>query len=186
MLNIYSFLTNRKQFVKYDYCVSQLYDITSGVIEGPKLNPILFIVFLRKLLNVIQYPMPFTYADNTLINFIFSKDDLNAINEWNEKNNLKLNALKSVHFMRFTLKKSVDIPLYTINGQKIPTEHNHKHLGVFLDDKLSFNYYIEYVVTYCIRKWTTLNKLCLFASPHILLQLYKVYILPIVNYCNYT
>jgi hypothetical protein len=83
MLNILiSFLTNRKQFVKYDYYVSEFYDIISGVIEGAKLSPILFIVFLRKLLNVIHYSMPFTYADNTLIELIFSKNDLNAINEW--------------------------------------------------------------------------------------------------------
>jgi hypothetical protein len=129
--------------------------------------------------------MPFTHADNTLINFIFPKNDLNAINEWNEENNLKLNALKCVQ-MRFTLKKSVDIPLYTTNGQTIPTEHNHKHLGVFLDDKLSFNYHLEYVVTNCMRKWTTLKGLCLFARPDILLQLYKVDILPLIDYCNYT
>jgi len=34
-----------------------------------------------------------------------------------------------------------------------------------------------------MRKWIKLKRLCVFASPAILTQLYKVYILPLVEYC---
>jgi hypothetical protein len=88
--------------------------------------------------------------------------------------------------MRFTLKKSVEIILNKIDSQTIPTEPEHKHLGVFSDDKLSFNYHSEYIVKNCVRKWATLKRLCVFASSDILLQLYKGYTLPLINYCNYT
>jgi hypothetical protein len=37
-----------------------------------------------------------------------------------------------------------------------------------------------------MRMWTTLKRLCVIVSLDILLQLYQVYILPLIDYCNYT
>jgi len=172
---------------------SELFDVVSGVIQGGKLSPILFNIYIREIISVISYSKPFKYADDTvLLKLIYDKSDnvllqtdLDAVQKWSDKKCLKLNASKSVH-MRFSLKNSVEFPLYQINRQSIPLQQNHKHLGVFIDNMLTFNDHVEQVYTSCIRKWTTLKRLCVFASPAILTQLFKVYILPLVEYCNIT
>ena len=187
---ITSFLKERKECVKYEDVYSELFNVISGVIQGGKMSPTLFNIYVRKLLSVILASKSAQYADdNVLYKPIFShvdtqlmQTDLNAIHDWSKEYNLNLNASKSVH-LRFTLKKSIELPLYTIDNQVIPLQQKHKHLGVFIDNKLTFNYQTEYVYNSCIRKWTTIKRLCPFASPSILTQLYKVYILPLIEYC---
>jgi hypothetical protein len=90
---------------------------------------------------------------------VLFQTDLDAVQKWSDEKRLKLNASKSVH-MRFSLKKLVVFSLYQINGQSIPLRQNYKHLGVFIDNMLTFNDHVEYVYSSCIRKWTTLKRLC--------------------------
>ncbi len=65
------------------------------------------------------------------------QSDLDAVQKWSEEKSLKLNESKSIH-MRFTFKKSVEFSSYKINGQFIPLLVSHKHLGIFIDNKLSW------------------------------------------------
>ncbi len=80
---------------------------------------------------------------------------MNAIYEWSKENNLKLNALKSIH-MRFILKNLVEIPLYKIDVQTIHTEYEHKRPKVFLDDKLSLRIYCK--IRLIVANWTIDHK----------------------------
>ena len=65
-------------------------------------------------------------------------------------------------------------------------QQKHKHLGIYIDNKLTFNDYTQYVYNSCIRKWTTIRRICPFTSPTILTRLYKVYILPLIEYSFFT
>ncbi len=113
-----------------------------------------------------MHSKPYKYADDiVLLKMIYDlsdtvliQTDLDAVQKWSEDKGLKLNASKSVH-MRFTLRKSVELPLYKINAQSILLQENHKHLGIFIDNNLTFNNRVEYVYNTCIRKWTTLKRL---------------------------
>ena len=75
---------------------------------------------------------------------------------------------------------------YNINNCEIPVQTHRKHLGVVIDQKLSFNEYIDYVYNKSVKKWSYINRLCSYASPNVLLMLYKtyMYILPIIEYNN--
>jgi hypothetical protein len=77
--------------------------------------------------------------------------------------------------MRFSLKKLVEFSSYLYLYNEII------NIGVFIDNMLTFNDDVEYVYSSCVRKWTTLKRLCVFTSPVILTQLFKVYTLPLVG-----
>jgi hypothetical protein len=73
---IVDFLKDRKQFVKFDDCVSQLMKITLGVIQGGKLSPVLFNIYIRKLINFIDYSKSKQYADyNVVYKLIYNESD---------------------------------------------------------------------------------------------------------------
>ena len=83
----------------------------------------------------------FGFADDTAIirGIKTSKDcevmqnDLNNINQYFQKNDLKLNADKT-EFLRIELKNSV-FQTYSLNNIKLKEVESHKHLGVIYDKK---------------------------------------------------
>ncbi len=54
-----------------------------------------------------------------------------------KKKGIKLNVSKTKH-LRITFK-NVNLKKYTINNVEIETVVSHKHFGVIIDNKLSFN-----------------------------------------------
>ncbi len=76
--------------------------------------------------------------------------DLNEILNWFTKKGIKLNVSKTKH-LRITFK-NVNLKKYTINNVEIETVDRHKHLGVIIDNKLSFNEHIESLVNKALEK----------------------------------
>jgi len=108
--------------------------------------------------------------------------DLNEILNWFTKKGIKLNVSKTKH-LRITFK-NVNLKKYTINNVEIETVDRHKHLGVIIDNKLSFNEHIESLVNKALQKLSMLKRLCSSADSKTFLRLYKTYILPILENCN--
>ena len=71
-------------------------------------------------------------------------------------NFLNLNASKTVA-LRFGNQKT-NIDKLTLNKQIIPLT-SHKHLGLIIDNKLSFNPHIDYICKKVRQKWYLLNRL---------------------------
>jgi hypothetical protein len=80
---------NRKQFVNYENFSSQLYDVVSGIIQSGKLFPTLFIIYVRKLVDVVKFSKLFQFTDdNVILKPIYSvfdtellQNDLNCVQE---------------------------------------------------------------------------------------------------------
>lgn len=74
----------------------------SGVPQGTVLEPLLFIVALSDMLSVAQVVSLASYADNTKIyqmiqnpgEVVHLQCELDAINRWDEENNMQFNAGK--------------------------------------------------------------------------------------------
>lgn len=95
-----SFLMNRKQYVLINDTKNDMKTVIKGVPQGSKLAATLFIIYIN---NIFKLPLKF-YADDG--NLIFQSDkyknliedmtyDLHLIDNWIEKNNLKLNIAKT-------------------------------------------------------------------------------------------
>ena len=112
-----SYLSDRRQCVKYDGSLSSWGSIGVGVLQGSILGPLLFSLFVNDLPNVVDHTCVNMYADDTELHC--SEDDLqsvqydlqsdnNQIQTWLHANRLQLNVSKSVIMMLGSWQKLLD------------------------------------------------------------------------------
>jgi hypothetical protein len=184
------YFTNRFQYVKYDNFNSFLYEVMSGVLQGGVLSPILYNIFVRNFPLVLKYSKPFQFADDTaIIKGILSENDLNnfqidiyEISKWFESKGLTINASKTKH-LRISIR-NIQLKTYTINNSEIEVVQSHRHLGIIIDSKLSFNQHIDLIVNKALKNFSMLKRLCPRADGNTFLKMYKTYILSILENCN--
>ena len=86
---IRSYLTNRKQYVKFKTLESDYMDIKSGVPQGSILGTLRFSIYINDIVTVSKKFKCLMYSDDTTI--YFNLEDLSGINvEENVSNELIL------------------------------------------------------------------------------------------------
>ena len=149
-----SYLLDRKQYVVYNNCNSNVVDVTTGVPQGSILGTLLFSIFINDLIHVTEKTKCIMYADDTTIYFNLEDFDpatierdinseLEKINVWLKLNKLSLNVkkTKSVIFNR-KQNQIAEITL-SINGEDIENVEHFNFLGMILDEKLSWKNHIN-------------------------------------------
>lgn len=99
---IKSYLSNRKQCVRFKNVSSKLFDVTSGVPQGSHLGPLLFTLFINDLPKVFKFSNVLMYADDVKIFLSFDKysdhtqlqKDLDCFYFWCNENLMELNINK--------------------------------------------------------------------------------------------
>ena len=127
---IRSYLTNRKQYVKFKTLVSDYMDIKSGVPQGSILGPLLFSIYIIDLVTVSKKFIFLMYADDMTIYFILEdlsginvdenvSNEPNKVNSWLSLNKLSLNTDKTKCMPFHTRPKNIDPLTFSINGKQI-------------------------------------------------------------------
>ena len=152
-----SYLENRKQFVSVKYYNSSVMVINYGVPQGSVLGPLLFLLYINDIQYADSAAILNLFADDTSL-FVFDKDPIELFNRCNHS----LNAIND-WFLANKLKLSLDKCLYTIfnmgNRRLLPADHglsvsgiqlkrtkSVKYLGVFIDEDLTRQDHIHYLI----------------------------------------
>ena len=109
---------------------------------------------------------------------------LNRLSCWLTANLLKVNVSKSAS-MLIGSKRKYGNKLFNISlcGDPIPPVDNVKYLGIYIDRFLKWDIHITYLINKMKSRVYMLCRLKPLPS-NILLRLYKVYIVPMVDYCS--
>ena len=128
--------------------------IRSGEPQGSVLGPLLFLIYTNDLSDNIQSTCKIFANDISLFPHFFDKyrsqselnNDLQIISNWAFQWKMQFNPdpNKQAQEVYFSKKSNNENSLpVTFNNAKVVTCSTHKHLGLLLDKRLSFNEHIQ-------------------------------------------
>jgi hypothetical protein len=186
-------LTNRKQYVHCNGYNSEVSSVTSGVIQGGITSPTQFNIYVSDLQQHLLASILFQYADDKmLLKFIKNKDDvsllqrdLDTIYSKCEEQGLHFNASKSVH-LRIQLRQrsieKIQSVQYTLNNEKVPLVNSSRYLGVIIDTYLNFQEQCNTRIIKATQCWGKIKSTFKRVKGDILLRLYRIHVLPVLEY----
>ena len=134
-----SYLSNRRQCVRYGSEVSGLGAITVGVPQGSVLGPLLFLLYINDFSRLLDHGDTLMYADDTTVFSAGASNDhavraraerMSVAKKWYGANSLMLNDSKTLHVM-YTLRRNPD-PRQCV-----------KFLGIHVDTELTWRPHCE-------------------------------------------
>ena len=146
---IKNYLNNRMQCTEIGDTQSELELIKCGVPQGSVLGPLLFLIYINDIVNSSKLFKFTLFADDTSLYYSCKNTnnlenvincELAKISDWLSANRLSLNVAKSklLYFTNKNRNALKDIVI-KINGESLNEVDSAKYLGVYMDNKLSWN-----------------------------------------------
>ena len=188
-----SYLTDRKQFTTVNNKNSSMKNICCGVPQGSVLGPVLFLLYINDLSLAIRHGTTRLFADDTSI-FTYDKkiDELilksvevyKSLFKWCISNRLTINFSKT-GFMLFHAKNKPVPPDFNeieVDDIIISRTTVTKYLGLYVDEKLSWNYHVTQLCKKLTQYFGIFKKVKDKVTPKIVRQLYFAFIYSRINY----
>ena len=191
-----SYLENRKQYVQFDTCISDMKSICKGVPQGSLLGPLLFLIYINNLPNSSKLFNFLMYADDTSlfccledITFdnkeVVLNNELQHVHSWLRANRLTLNVPKKTKYMLFHKNKSNDIGELNLRicNDAIQSVNEFNFLGLYINSKLNWDTHTNFIGKRISRAVGVIKKMQLVFLKSVLITIYNALILPHINYC---
>lgn len=180
------FLKNRVSFVKIGDTIStERVNVSSGVIQGSVLGPILFLMYINDIILSIQNDVQYSlFADDLKIygtNPAVLQSEINNIEEWARVWNMPLAVNKTcvLHLGRNNPKTA-----YYMNCSRISPEEVVKDLGLRIDNKLRFDSHINFAVKKANALADQILRAFRFDTPQKFIWVFNTYARPHLDYCS--
>lgn len=185
---ISQFLTDRTQQVVLDGSSSSTAQVTSGVPQGTVLGPLLFLVYINDLPESVKAKTRL-FADDCLLYSVIRtaadakalQDDLDKLQEWEEKWLMKFNPSKC-ETIRLTNKKKIVDYTYNIHGTNLKLVDEAKYLGLTIDSKLKWGPHTNKAVKKANSTLGFLRRNLRKAPEKLKAQAYQTYVRPTIEY----
>ena len=170
--------------------------VLSGVPQGSVLGPLLFLIYINDAVHeaLDSHTHIILYADDILLYRVISnttdysmlQTDINTVSTWVTSNNLSLNVEKCKLMVISRLrKKSVSVPLLSLNGQPMERVSSYKYLGITITEDLSWSTHINEISRKSRKQIGMLyRQFYAWSTPEALLQLYTSTVRPHLEYAS--
>ena len=191
---IKSFLSDRRQVTRVGQFYSSSRPITSGVVQGSCIGPLLFVLYINDLTNVLGdavecklfaddvklYTAIRTSADQTRL-----QEALDRVVLWSDSWQLNISAKKCAKLTvgSHTLSMHKD---YSLCGKKVSNVREYQDLGITIDQGLKFKTHIHTVVAKARQRASLILKCFSSRDPNLLMRAFSVYVRPILEYASCT
>ena len=168
-------------------------NLESGVPQGSVLGPLLFLVYINDLPDKIRSNMRL-FADDSSLFIRASKvnethqileDDLRMIEQWGHQWKMIFNpdiSKQAVEVVFSNKTHKQNHPILFFNGIEVAKRPFAKHLGLYLDEKLSFTTHIKEKISIALNGLALLKFLSRYISRDVLNMSYKMYVRPHLDY----
>ena len=200
-----SYLSNRKQALRFNDTLSEWENISTGVPQGSVLGPLLFLIYINDINNVSTLFHEILFADDTsllgtLSNFTVVKpttqvewDNLNdlvnceleKIHNWLCMNKLSLNIKKTKYIVFHHQRKGDDTKLHLkLNNLPLSRVKTFNFLGLRINENLKWKDHISEVANKISKTIGVMNRIKNVVPTQILKCIYSSLILSRLHYCN--
>ena len=176
-----SYLAERKQYVRDNHISSTTEYISYRVPQGSTLGPLSFLIYINDIYHSMS-SQPTLFADDTCVAInanslsnleLNINSELKKISKWVNANHLTINPEKSnILVVPPKLNCTHDKIAVTINLTSVKVMKEAKHLGIIVDNKLTFGPHIAHLESKLSRAVGILSKLKHFLPSPLLLKLY--------------
>ena len=183
-----SYVSGRHQKVVLNGCQSTICSLTAGVPQGSILGPLLFLIYVNDITKNMECTINL-FADDTSVqkridnaaSFDIVNRDLQRLTSYGAQWLVKFNAVKTDYMI--TQKPICPYhPNLILNGETISESENHTHLGVTINNKLSWSVHINMAIAKADRRLSVIRR-CRNQIPQSCREtLYKTIIRPILDY----
>ena len=190
------FKSDRSQRVKVNGVYSSYRKLKYGVPQGSILGPLLFNLFINDIFYFINDAKLANYADDTtayiskkgVFPFLHAlKSETEIVLEWFKLNEMKSNSDKC----HMIIAENEHRPAYTSNTfiylekekQLLQNEEDVKLLGVWIDDKMTFEKHVRTLLKKANQKLHALMRVAKYISEDKLRTIMKTFIESQFNYC---
>ena len=145
-----SYLSGRKQRVSISGSLYKLLPVTSGVLQGSILGPLLFLLYNNELPLCTRFSKVALFVDDLKsAKIILSRQscielqsDIDSMYKWSQLWQMDLNVIKC-YIIFFTRSKNHILFDYTMNGVPLQRVDEIRDLGVIITSSLPWNNHIE-------------------------------------------
>lgn len=164
-----SYMTDRRQCVKFNGAFSDIETLQCGIPQGSCLGPLLFSIFVNHMPHVLRNAGTVMYADDTTIFASASSTEqvnktlqyeLTLISDWVTANKLKLNISKTkctVLGSNYSLRSDQKL-LLSLYGAATEQVTEAKLLGITIDETLSWHIHIKNIVSKMSKSISNIRK----------------------------
>ena len=132
-------------------CVSEWGSVPSGVPQGTKVGPWLFIIMINDLASCDI--LLWKYVDDTMVSMVVPKEQasnvqkiVDRVEDWSRVNKFQLNSDKCEELHISFAKNKVDLPPVVVDGHNLEVVDHAKLLGVTITSNLSWNMHVPEIV----------------------------------------
>ena len=187
---IKSFRIGRSQTVVLEGECSSEVPVTSGVLQGSVLGPLLFLLYINDLPNSISSQVRL-FADDTAVYLAINnlqdcaslQNDLDKLVHWENLWDMEFNPSKCVVLV-ISKKKHKFIFNYRLHGQILEVVDSAKYLGVSISDDLSWNKHITNITTNANKSLGFIRRNIQTKNENIREVAYKTLVRPQVEYAS--
>ena len=188
-----NYLSNRKQRVVLNGIESEWRQINAGVPQGSVLGPLLFLVYINDLTDEIVSEMRLFADDSSIFTRVHQVSqthnqlvsDLETINKWTYQWKMLFNPDMNKQAIEVIFSAKNDKPIHpdpSFNYIPVIREEHTKHLGFYLDSKLSCSKHIREAIIKATKGISLLKYLSQYVSRKVLDLSYKLYVRPYLDY----